>query len=775
MPFTVIVDRKSFEKLSDGRTKLDFSSDYLVPIVNLETVRSVDPSEKERIYYFCSFADMLIDRDRYEQYIEHMGTILGGIENDIADMGNRLEDLNGDLTKVSAFYVKYPSDQVEHKRIEVESIAHEIANLEKRIHDANREKGQLVAEKDALDKWELEQNGLIEECRLKIAKLSKTIQYKKELAMIREQSGENRKELMLVNNKLAQLRAAVEEFDQQFHQLSEQMNQLTIKLHNLRNEKEQLLSFEEMATELPIDRVRADYKAFSDAVSGKMDEENNLRSRLNEYGTSLKTLKDRILRDYGRDLDEIDRIEARNLMLIIPTRADIETAKLDIEVNNKNISTVGDEITEINSRIQKTMGRLEEILKDFPENAVRDLPCYEDDFRYHMELKAVKQLIDSYDDGIQKANNELEKIKDDHEKLQRQAEDYEAFIVRENVTDDGAIASEPKDYRQFEKEYHQLQVDIKRQFEKWDDRIKTIKAETATFIISEPVEQLDRIGKPTGAARCLARQDEFAEYIANIEEQMQKIGEDIVRLESYQKDFTRRCIQRAELVLGHLRKLDSLSRIEVYGRRTSMIELKLQEFEEKEKQLRMKTHINGIIQEISENGAIDRKRVAVKLSTKELLAQIANMEKAVVKLYKVESIPENSKSYSWEEAIGSDGQNNSLYFIFAACLISYIRMLSVTHTSIRTKKVIIADNPFGATSAVYLWDPMFKIMKQNDIQLIAPGHRIPREITSRFGVSYLLNQDILQDNRMRVVVKDVRVEEDEMVLRYGEPEQLSLF
>jgi hypothetical protein len=31
-----------------------------------------------------------------------------------------------------------------------------------------------------------------------------------------------------------------------------------------------------------------------------------------------------------------------------------------------------------------------------------------------------------------------------------------------------------------------------------------------------------------------------------------------------------------------------------------------------------------------------------------------------------------------------------------------------------------------------------EIMKQNDIQLIAPGHRIPREITSRFGVSYLL-------------------------------------
>lgn len=152
-----------------------------------------------------------------------------------------------------------------------------------------------------------------------------------------------------------------------------------------------------------------------------------------------------------------------------------------------------------------------------------------------------------------------------------------------------------------------------------------------------------------------------------------------------------------------------------------MIELKLQEFEEKDKQLRMKAHIDGIVREIGQDG-IDRKRVAARLSTKELLARIADIDKAVVRLYKIESIPENSRFYRWENAVGSEGQNNSLYFIFAACLISFVRMLSITGTSVRTKKVIIADNPFGSTSAVYLWDPMFKIMKQNDIQLIAPGH-----------------------------------------------------
>ena len=186
-------------------------------------------------------------------------------------------------------------------------------------------------------------------------------------------------------------------------------------------------------------------------------------------------------------------------------------------------------------------------------------------------------------------------------------------------------------------------------------------------------------------------------------------------------------------------------------------------------------YIDNIVKEISDEGEVDRKRIALKLSTKELIAQISDMDKAVVRLYKVESIPENSRYYRWEHAVGSEGQNNSLYFIFAACLISFIRMLSITNAFPRTKKVIIADNPFGATSAVYLWEPMFRILKQNYIQLIAPGHRIPREITSRFGVNYILHQDILQDGRLRVVVKDVRVEEDEDVMKFVDSEQLSLF
>lgn len=73
-----------------------------------------------------------------------------------------------------------------------------------------------------------------------------------------------------------------------------------------------------------------------------------------------------------------------------------------------------------------------------------------------------------------------------------------------------------------------------------------------------PLEELAKISRLETAVQCRERQQAFREYVSNIDQQIQKISNDILQLESYQQDFVRRCIQRAELVLGHLRKMDGL-------------------------------------------------------------------------------------------------------------------------------------------------------------------------------------------------------------------------
>ena len=775
LPFSVIVDGKSFDRIKSGKIKLKFNSDYLVPIVNLDTVRKMSDPSKEGIFYHCSFEELLLDKEQFVLYIEGINKRLEGFEQEIEASGKRIESLKADMNRLAGFRARYSKESIEDLVERVRERDKEIKELQSMLYQTGNEKLQLSDEKTAVLEQKVKLEELLKEIAEKAERLQGLISSKDEIAEITGELSPKRIAHRDVVAEIKKIKEAAENAKKQYRKMQQSLNRFSNELQDLKDELKHLESYEEVCSSETLDNVRTEYQTLYNIAEGKNDGEKKLREDIEEYTVELNDLENRILRDYGKSLESLWESENSGLKIVIPTQALIVSAKADKEAGQEKLSNHKGKINRMEISISKSEGKQLEILKGVPEDKRSELPSYENENCYNEEIENAKLLVKWYEEELEKLDAEIEGIKSENDKLKMQAEQYESFIEREEAEDEGSMADDIEYFTSFEREYLNLKKNLQSQCDNWDKRIREIQQETSDYVIREPIEELSKIGKPEAAWQCENRLKAFEEYIMNIEEQMEKISNDILQLESYQQDFMRRCIQRAELVLGHLRKLESLSRIDVYGRRTNMIELKIQEFEDKEKQFRMKNHIDGIVKEINEEGAVDRKRISDRLSTKELLAQITDMDKATVRLYKIESIPENSRFYRWEQAIGSEGQNNSWYFIFAACLISFIRMLSITNTSLKSKKVIIADNPFGSTSAIYLWDPMFKIMKQNDIQLIAPGHRIPREITSRFGVSYLLNQDILQDGRTKVVVKDVRVEEDEDVMRYVDTEQMSLF
>ena len=775
LPFAVIVDRLSFEKIKSGRLKTEFASDYPVPIINIETIRQPQANEQAEIYYIVSFADLVLESGRYDEYLLSLDTAITAADNEVLVIDTRIKELAAALSELATFFAQYPVDKMEAAQKAVEQLNAETAELQKERAAISSEQAKCSKRTQHLEDRRESLAKLISDVQLKREKLEILLQTAASLTGIRNNLTAKHNEYKMVFSNLTAINTVIAELSQRYTTLEREIEALIPELFELKNAVERLAVFSPVETTLSFSEAEADYNALHQVVSGRADEESDLRSQQADCQHRLDDLRKRIKRDYGGDLDEVAQREENGVQISLPTPAMIETARQDKEDNDVRLTAADKATHDLELKIKAAEVRLDGILKDIPPDTVYELPVYDSQLHYQQEIATMEALIKSYDQEVAKACAELEQIKRKIDKLTVQTDYYDGFIGREKIEDAGAIAADIKEFRAFEDEFYKLRDTIAGQCDRWDNRLKAIGEETANFVIREPLEVLAGISRPLSAKECEARQAAFSEYIASLDQQMQKINHDIIQLESYQQDFIRRCVQRAELVLSHLRKLEALSRIEVYGRRINMIELRLNEFDDKDKFLRMKAHINGIVQEIGEEGAIDRKRISAKLAIKELLAQITDMEKAAVRLYKIESIPENSKFYRWENAIGSEGQNNSLYFIFAVCLISFIRMLSIANSSVKSKKVIIADNPFGATSAVYLWDPMFKIMKQNDVQLIAPGHRIPREITSRFGVSYLLNQDILEDGRLRVVVKDVRAEENEEVIRYVEPEQLSMF
>jgi len=775
LPYSVIVDSRSYDRLKNGRIRVEFASDYLVPVVDLEQIRRGKATGGNGMLYLCSFSGLILDKCQFQQYIQNIDAKINDLEREILSGKDRIEKLNDDLLKVSAFLKDYSEEKVMEMSGRAENIKKQLNEINEALTEKTERKNNIVNERAALVKKAEQLDRMVSENREKAEKLRILIQKSDELEEIREKLRRQKKQLDEIQKLIDGIKIEINNLDSRKDSVKQEISRIGLVLHDYRKEYEQLISFDTVVTDVPMVEVRAQFESLRAVLSGRTADKERLRKDIEEYTTSMKRRSDKVLRDYRKDLSEIEKMDEMGEIIDIPSSEQINKLNTDIKSAEKSLRSLEKEIQDRTLNINTENTKLEMLLGEIPEEDRTRLPEYESDYRYKEEISLAEQIIRNYREDRTKLDEELTETNDNITKLNNQAELFDSFIRREEIGNDGETASELKDFRTYDEEYHKLKKKVETMRDEWTKRLKAISTDTADFIIREPLEELVKISPDVDSAQCKARREAFKEYIMNIEEQRQKILDDIRQLESYQENFTRRCVQRSELVLGHLKKIEALSRIDVFGMRRNIIDVKIPEFEENEKYLRMKNHIDNIVKDIDKEINVDRKYIASKLSTKELLAQIADMDKAVVKLYKIESVPENSRYYRWERAVGSEGQNNSIYFIFAACLISFIRLLTTSNASIRTRKVIIADNPFGATSAVYLWQPMFDIMKQNDIQLIAPGHRIPREITSKFSVNYLLNQEILEDGRIRVVVKDVRTETDEDVIRFIEPEQLSMF
>lgn len=92
------------------------------------------------------------------------------------------------------------------------------------------------------------------------------------------------------------------------------------------------------------------------------------------------------------------------------------------------------------------------------------------------------------------------------------------------------------------------------------------------------------------------------------------------------------------------------------------------------------------------------------------------------------------------------------------------------------KKVIFIDNPFGAAKDIYIWEPIFKLLKTNNVQLIVPARGATPAISGRFDVNYVLGQKI-SNGRQQTVVVDYfsNVNNDELDYTTLSYEQTALF
>lgn len=479
----------------------------------------------------------------------------------------------------------------------------------------------------------------------------------------------------------------------------------------------------------------------------KKEEIDNTKKILEKQQEKMENLTHEL-----KELEELEKLQQNDKEL----RIQKEQLQKDYEVQNEILKEkeeiyikIEQELETIKNEMLETEKLREKLQIDYDK-----LPDFKFSTKVDESFEILKNIFEALDDKIRNSNKqfgELQNLYKMHinimEKCKQNIEENECEL----------------EYFYYKGQVQKVPNTV---LDELASQVKLLEGEVLnTRRLLDEQDVLDAFSEvkiPTKLSEAQVIKNGFDEIISLLNEKIRHIDEALKELEGYQQNFITKCFEKAETIVRDLNKLPGLSRIKIGGKDINIIKLDLFEFEKEEKQNRMKEYIYSLVKEMEiDPEKMNKEYLNECLSSKALVSQIVNMDKACVKLYKIEDIQENSTYKKWEDDLGSDGQVNAIYFMFAVCIISYISMLTRKEGSSKIKKVIIADNPFGATSAVFLWNVMFSILKENNVQLIAPGHNINKEIVSMFEVNYILKHEYYNGNKKSVVVdKEIRTEED---------------
>lgn len=361
--------------------------------------------------------------------------------------------------------------------------------------------------------------------------------------------------------------------------------------------------------------------------------------------------------------------------------------------------------------------------------------------------------------------------------LENMCQDMERMMKLVGITPDAAGdlldggVSLKERYEKLREQYEGLMREEQRRrsvFEKDKERLLETLAKMQAFAFSEEIKHT--VNYPVSLAEAERLISNLAETVSYIELEKDRVGKGIEDMEIIRDNFENQCLQTCITIKRELERLPEMSRIQLDGQTVPMIQLSIPYIGKE----RFKESMSAYIEEIVQNADGFEKQeerlryIRNQLAFKRLFSVIVrDMDKIRLTLYKRERIREQSRYLKYEEAVGSTGQSQGIYIQFLIAIIHYITSINSGNAdAIGLKNVLFIDNPFGAAKDIYIWEPIFALLKSNHVQLIVPARGVTPAITGRFEVNYILGQKLV-DGRQQTVVTDYRSQVEEEELEYA--------
>ncbi|MBO5278749.1 MAG: hypothetical protein J6B06_04585 [Lachnospiraceae bacterium] len=335
-------------------------------------------------------------------------------------------------------------------------------------------------------------------------------------------------------------------------------------------------------------------------------------------------------------------------------------------------------------------------------------------------------------------------------------------------------------YERYSSDYEKLLKDIygrREEFEKEKQKLSDTLEKLNGHALAQEFRSSIQIPSRTEDTRQLI--EGIRDTVCCIALEKERVGKSIKDMESIKENFVNQCLQTCENIKIELERLSRLSTIQMEGETISVISLQVPYIKEEFKKPQMERYVNELVEHADQYKVLGERLKYIRngLSWKKLFSVIVTDMNAIkLNLYKRERIREQSRYLKYEEAVGSTGQSQGIYIQFLIGVINYIANINSARADGNgLKKVIFIDNPFGAAKDIYIWEPIFKLLKTNNVQLIVPCRGATPAITARFDVNYILGQKLIDGRQQTVVVDYVsRVEQEEMEYTAMSYEQIGL-
>lgn len=521
------------------------------------------------------------------------------------------------------------------------------------------------------------------------------------------------------------------------------------------------------------DEIESRFTGLKTALSQKNSDFADKQALMNHLSASMNKCRDAIeYRGYT-----FDDIKAKYEAGEIKAAGSQQLRNVKDALNNlvKSSDSVREELESQEALFNRLEGSIAHGINQIENNygSFNEFPCDDPDGFITQHKALIKKLEDNTKTQEKTRRQMSDSFKDIlvcRKDLERIVSDAGMHVPEEFRPEDAAgITADLKEYEAVHKEYASItRLEYKKVDEFNKNKAKLIDLLNGFNAVELADEVRISLNVPENVAKTRSMIESLNETNTFIQLEKDRIAKGIEDMQMIKDNFENRCIQTCSNIKTELDRLPQLSNINLDGEQIAIISLQIPYIKEELYKEKMSEYIDEtVFMAESFKEPVERlKYIRNRLSWKRLFSVIVtDMNSIRINLYKRERIKDQSRYLRYEEAVGSTGQSQGIYIQFLIAIINYISNMNSSGNEGVEGKTIFIDNPFGAAKDIYIWEPIFKLLATNHVQLIVPARGATPAITGRFDVNYILGQKLV-DSRQQTVVVDYYSSTKESELEY---------